>query len=115
MTARLRPRQPNPMPFAARLSATIAETCRATGLGKTKIYELINAGKIETFTVDARRLVRVWSVVQLLDPAYTPAYIDRAVSSGPARTTTEGEARWKTAPKPLSEAAPGQLRPRTNT
>jgi hypothetical protein len=32
------------MPFAQRLTCTIDDACEATGLGRTKLYELIAAG-----------------------------------------------------------------------
>lgn len=70
------------MPFAARLSATIEETCQATGLGRTRIYEMIKAGRIETSMEGTRRLILVRSIVKLIDPAYIPAYIPAADTSG---------------------------------
>jgi excisionase family DNA binding protein len=45
------------IPFAERLSCTIAEACEVTGLGRTKLYELIGAGCLATTTVGRRRLV----------------------------------------------------------
>jgi excisionase family DNA binding protein len=39
------------IPFAERLSCTIAEACEVTGLGRTKLYELIGAGCLATTTV----------------------------------------------------------------
>jgi len=56
------------IPFAQRLTCTIAEACAATGLGRTKLYELIGAGDIATTTVGRRRLVLVRSLQCLLDP-----------------------------------------------
>ena len=52
--------------FAERFSCTIAEACEATGLGRTKLYELIGAGHLETTTVGRRRLVLVRSLRTLL-------------------------------------------------
>ncbi|MGY3586653.1 excisionase family DNA binding protein [Bradyrhizobium sp. USDA 4341] len=63
------PREPNPLPFSERLSCTIDEACEATGLGRTKLYELIGAGQIITTTVGRRRLVIVRSLVALLGTA----------------------------------------------
>jgi excisionase family DNA binding protein len=54
------------IPFAQRFSCTIAEACEATGLGRTKLYELIGEGAIETTTVGRRRLVLVDSLRRLL-------------------------------------------------
>jgi excisionase family DNA binding protein len=52
--------------FAERLTCTIAEACEATGLGRTKLYELIGSGDVETATIGRRRLVKVRSLRRLL-------------------------------------------------
>ena len=62
-------REPKTLPFAERLSCTIDEACEATGLGRTKLYELIGAGQIITTTVGRRRLVMVRSLIALLGTA----------------------------------------------
>jgi hypothetical protein len=41
--------EPGGIPFVDRLSCTIAEACEATGLGRTKLYELMGDGQIETY------------------------------------------------------------------
>lgn len=56
------------IPFAQKLSCTINEACEATGLGRTKLYELIGDGRIATTTVGRRRLVVVRSLLSLLEP-----------------------------------------------
>jgi excisionase family DNA binding protein len=48
--------EPSTMPFARRLTCTIDEACEVTGLGRTKLYELIGAGRIVTTTIGRRRL-----------------------------------------------------------
>lgn len=55
------------LPFELRYSATIAETVAATGIGKTKLYELIRDGEVETTTCGTRRLVLVRSVINQLN------------------------------------------------
>jgi excisionase family DNA binding protein len=55
------------IPFAQRLSCTIAEACEVTGLGRTKLYELIGGGHLATTTVGRRRLVLVRSLLSLLE------------------------------------------------
>ncbi|TMJ52404.1 MAG: helix-turn-helix domain-containing protein [Alphaproteobacteria bacterium] len=55
------------MPFAQRLTCTISEACQVTGLGRTKLYELIGAGHLLTTTVGRRRLVMVRSLLSLLE------------------------------------------------
>ncbi|MGO8866167.1 MAG: helix-turn-helix domain-containing protein [Alphaproteobacteria bacterium] len=69
-----RPREQHPadprstaIPFAQRLSCTIAEACEATGLGRTKLYELIGEGLVSTTTIGRRRLVLVRSLQTLLE------------------------------------------------
>ena len=61
------PTEPNTMPFAQRLTCTIDDACEMTGLGRTKLYELIGAGRIVTTTIGRRRLVVVRSLLALLD------------------------------------------------
>ncbi|WP_408863070.1 helix-turn-helix domain-containing protein [Acidisoma sp.] len=56
------------IPFSQRLTCTISEACDATGLGRTKLYELIGAGYIDTITVGRRRLVSVSSLRAHLEP-----------------------------------------------
>jgi excisionase family DNA binding protein len=54
------------IPFAQRLTCTINEACEVTGLGRTKLYELIGDGHLATTTVGRRRLVVVRSLLSLL-------------------------------------------------
>ena len=54
------------MPFAQRLTWTIPEACKATGLGRTKLYELIGGGYLDTITIGRRRLARVTSLLSLV-------------------------------------------------
>jgi excisionase family DNA binding protein len=59
--------EPSTVPFAQRLTCTIGDACEVTGLGRTKLYELIGAGRIVTTTIGRRRLVVVRSLLSLLD------------------------------------------------
>ena len=59
--------EPSTMRFAQRLTCTIDDACEVTGLGRTKLYELIGAGRIVTTTIGRRRLVVVRSLLALLD------------------------------------------------
>jgi hypothetical protein len=59
------------IPFEQRPTCTIAEACNAAGLGKTKFYELLGQGMIETLWIGRRRLVRVRSLLHFLDSALT--------------------------------------------
>lgn len=57
------------IPFVERPTCTIAEACSAVGFGKTKLYELIDEGEIESIRIGRRRLVRVPSLLQFLAPS----------------------------------------------
>ena len=54
-------------PFRERLACTISEGCEATGLGRTKINELIDAKAIESMKVGRRRLLIVRSLLKLIE------------------------------------------------
>jgi predicted DNA-binding transcriptional regulator AlpA len=56
------------IPFRDRISCTIPEACAATGLGRTKIYEEISAGRVQTSKVGTRTLILVESLVAMIDP-----------------------------------------------
>ena len=58
---------PQTFPFAQKLTCTINEACEMTGLGRTKLYELIGDGHLATTTVGRRRLVVVRSLLSLLE------------------------------------------------
>lgn len=51
------------------ITVTIAGAKRATGLGTTKLYELINQGKLRTVKVGRRTLVRTDSIRALVGEA----------------------------------------------
>ena len=55
------------VPFVQKLTCTINEACEMTGLGRTKLYELIGDGHLATTTVGRRRLVVVRSLLSLLE------------------------------------------------
>ena len=54
------------VPFAERPTCTVKEACSAVGLGRTKLYQLIGGGAVDTLTIGRRRLVRVPSLLKLL-------------------------------------------------
>ncbi|MFN7186285.1 MAG: DNA-binding protein [Alphaproteobacteria bacterium] len=47
------------------ITITIAEALRVSGLGRTKLYELIGNGTLKTITIGRRRLV-VYSSLEAL-------------------------------------------------
>jgi excisionase family DNA binding protein len=60
----------NTIPFVQRLACTVPEACEATGIGRTKLYELIGNGRLVTTTIGRRRLVLVHSLLSLLAMAH---------------------------------------------
>jgi len=50
------------------LAVTVAEACRLTGLGPTKIWQLIGKGEIEVARVGRRTLPLFASLKRLLEP-----------------------------------------------
>ena len=49
--------QANEQTYVERRAYRINDFCRAFGLGRTKVYELIGSGKLKTVTIGGRRLV----------------------------------------------------------
>jgi hypothetical protein len=45
------------IPFPERITRTIGEACAATGLGRTKLYELIKGQRVARTKVGARTLM----------------------------------------------------------
>jgi excisionase family DNA binding protein len=54
------------IPFSERPTCSIAEACNAAGFGRTKLYELMDDGAVETTKIGRRRLVRVPSLLRFL-------------------------------------------------
>ena len=44
------------------LLCSIADAAKALGVGRSKLYELIDGGQLETVTIGRRRLVRTHSI-----------------------------------------------------
>lgn len=57
-----------PLPFEQRLTCTIREACEASGISRSKLYELMSANLLETTTVGRRRLVVVSSLCAIIMP-----------------------------------------------
>jgi excisionase family DNA binding protein len=58
-------RNPTKIPFSQRPVCTIQEAQQVTGLGHTKIYELIKDKRLKSKKVDGRRLVDVPSLIEV--------------------------------------------------
>jgi excisionase family DNA binding protein len=51
------------------ITYTIADACRVSGLGKTKIYSMISEGRLQKVKVGKRTLVTAKSLNELLEMA----------------------------------------------
>lgn len=49
-------------------SLSIADACRSIGIGRTKLYELISEGRLETVKIGRRTLILTRSVEALVCP-----------------------------------------------
>lgn len=61
------------IPFYERITCTVPDALQATGLGRTKLYDLISKGTVETTKVGTRTLVIVASLRRLAEPTKTAA------------------------------------------
>lgn len=48
------------------ITVRIKDACRMTGIGRSKLYELIDTGEIETFKVGTMTLIPVTSIRRFL-------------------------------------------------
>ena len=56
------------VPFRERLTCSIDAAVEASGISRAQLYRMIDRGALDTVKVGKLRLVRVASLVQLLDP-----------------------------------------------
>jgi len=54
------------IPFQQRVTCTVPEALRVTGLGRTKLYELISRESLRTIKIGRRRLIVVESLLALI-------------------------------------------------
>jgi hypothetical protein len=57
------------IPFCERPTCSIADATRASGLSRSMIYNKMDSGEIEWTKVNARRLIKVKSLLRLLGVA----------------------------------------------
>jgi excisionase family DNA binding protein len=60
--------RPRRQPHGEPIAVTVDDAQHLTGLGSTKIYELIQQGKLRSVTVGRRRLILSESIKTLLTP-----------------------------------------------
>jgi excisionase family DNA binding protein len=55
----------------APLTVSVREACRLSGLGRTKIYELISDGRLTPVKIDRRTLIPFDDLAKLVSPERT--------------------------------------------
>lgn len=60
---------PDGIPFHHRISCTIPDACKGTGLSRTKLYALMDAGVVESTKMGKRRLVIIRTLLAAIDPS----------------------------------------------
>jgi excisionase family DNA binding protein len=51
------------------ITVTIPDACKAIGVGRTTVYELIQGGKLEAVKIGGRRLIKTSSIRRLVGEA----------------------------------------------
>jgi excisionase family DNA binding protein len=49
------------------ITVTVADACKAIGVGRTVIYELLAAGRLESIHLGRRRLIKTDSIRRLVN------------------------------------------------
>jgi Helix-turn-helix domain len=60
------PNGSNHIPFSERPTCSVEEAAKASGLSRSMIYNKMDSGEIEWTKVNARRLIKVKSLLRLL-------------------------------------------------
>jgi len=61
------PAEPNNVPGDHKLTYTVTEAARAISIGRSKFYDLLAAGDVESVRIGSRRVVRREALVKFLD------------------------------------------------
>lgn len=52
-----------------RLAVSVVEAAKMTGLSRSRLYELMQEGKLQSLSIGRRRLIRISALEALLDEA----------------------------------------------
>jgi hypothetical protein len=81
----------------------VSDACARSGIGITKLYELIRTGRVSSILLDGKRLIDAESVDNLADVAATPPTVGKVVMrrGGPGRRPKRSADR-DAAPAPMA-------------
>jgi len=68
-------------PLGARISVSIEDAATLTGLSRSRIYELIDAGQVRSIHIGRRHLVLVSSLHELLGEHSESTHVDLAANN----------------------------------
>jgi excisionase family DNA binding protein len=68
-TGKARPGGPERIPFGERLTCSVDDAAEVSGLSRSMIYNKMKSGEVEWTKVGARRLIKVPSLLRLLEMA----------------------------------------------
>lgn len=71
-----------------KLTCTVNEACASLSLGRSKFYELVRDGQIDTIKIGTRTLVKVASLLRIVEINSKP----QSVPTFEARTRAHGRA-----------------------
>jgi hypothetical protein len=71
------------MRFDKRTTCSVKDAIEATGLGETRLYELIKYGHVESVLVGGKRLIKVPSLLRLLESDFQPGHKRPPINRGP--------------------------------
>ena len=66
VTGKAPPEGPAHIPFKERLTCSVSDASKATGLSRSMLYIKMKAGEIEWIKVGMRRLIKVPSLIRLM-------------------------------------------------
>jgi excisionase family DNA binding protein len=53
--------------LSEKLTLSVDETCKITGISRWMVYELINSGKLKSLKIGSRRLIRMTAIQKYLE------------------------------------------------
>jgi hypothetical protein len=89
------------------ITAPISEFCRLSGIGRTKVYELLGHGNLESISIGRRRLIVLDSYRRLIHRQRHGVRSDQAIVR---ETDRNGGSRRAKSPLAASQRTPGDSR-----
>jgi excisionase family DNA binding protein len=92
-------------PMEDKITTTISDFCRLSGIGRTSVYEMISDGRLQSVTIGRRRLVIIESYRALLARNLAPLRTKNGASSGDPSSGAPQRRSRKPGPKSARQSA----------